>query len=77
MLTSSGDGRTIGRAETHMDPGSFDRYDVATQTITVHSGMTEPFDIGVNRDGTQFATPAYFGMPIFDATLTRVAVLGA
>ncbi|MGD1020542.1 MAG: protease pro-enzyme activation domain-containing protein, partial [Verrucomicrobiia bacterium] len=78
MVNASGDGHVIGVAEANLSSGPLDRYDVTSQVISgaVNAG-TFTFEIGVNRDGTQLATPTYGGTFVYDSNLTEVATLGS
>ena len=78
MVSSSGDGHTIGIAEFNSSAGPVDRYDVTSQAITGTAGTGWfNYEIGVNRDGTQFAVPTYGGTFIFGSNLTQIALLGS
>ena len=78
MVSSSGDGRIIGVAEGDTSDGPLDRYDVASQTITGSTGDGwSNFEVGVNRDGSQFAVPTYGGTYVYDTNLNQTALLGS
>jgi len=74
MLSASGDRSVIGYVESNISSGPVGIYDVATRAIT-YKQMTSWFnyEIGTNRNGTQFGVPTYGGTYIFDAALNRVA----
>jgi hypothetical protein len=77
MVSSSGDGHIIGVAEANSSGGPVDRYDVTGQAITGTSGTGWfNYEIGVNRDGTQFAVPTYGGTYIYDGNLQFLTKLG-
>lgn len=77
MLAASGDGSVVGFAESDSSDGPFGRYRVSDASLLrkSFSGGTGwfNFEIGVNRDGTQYALPTYGGTFIYDANLNRVA----
>jgi uncharacterized repeat protein (TIGR01451 family) len=77
MVSASGDGRIIGVAEADISNGPLDRYNVASQTITgsVDDGWFN-FEVGVNRNGSQFAVPTYYGTFIYDTNLQQTGLLG-
>jgi hypothetical protein len=77
MLRSSGDRKTIGIAESNSSCGPGLKYDVASQTIP--SGRCSGWytdEIGVNRDGSQFAVPTSQGTAIFDGSFNPIGTLG-
>jgi uncharacterized repeat protein (TIGR01451 family) len=77
MLSSSGDGHIIGVVEANISSGPLDRYDVASRTFTGTANTSWfMFEVGVNRNGTQFAAPTYGGTFIYDDNLTRLTTLG-
>jgi hypothetical protein len=81
MLTSSADGSVIGFAESNSSDGPFGRYLVADRTLLRKSGYTYGtswfnYEIGVARNGSQYAVPTYGGTFIHDNTLTRYATIG-
>ena len=81
MLASSGDGAVVGFAESNISDGRFGRYRVADANLLRKSGYTDGtgwynYEIGVNRDGTQYAIPTYGGTFIYDASLVRVGTVG-
>ncbi len=77
MVSASGDGRTMGVAEADISNGPLDRYDVASQTITGGTGDGWfNFEVGVNRNGSQFAVPTYGGTYIYDTNLNQTALVG-
>src|ERR1017187_6055716 len=78
MVSSSGDGATMGIVGHNDSGGPLDRYDVASQTLT-GPALTEweTYEVGVNRDGTQFAAPTYNGTYVFDGKLRQIGLLGS
>ncbi len=83
MLTASADGSVIGFAESNISDGPFGDYTVATGSYVEKSGYADGtsafnYEIGVSRDGTQFAIPTYEGTYICDASLVKTGtVIGA
>ena len=54
---------------------------MATRTITQRSSYQQGtswfnYEIGVNRNGTQYALPTYGGTYIYNAAYERVATVG-
>lgn len=81
MLTASADRSVIGFEESNISDGSFGRLRVADQNLLRKSGYTDGtswfnYEIGVNRNGTQFALPTYGGTFIYDANLQKLTTLG-
>jgi hypothetical protein len=81
MVKSSGDLSVIGLAETDSSDGPFGRYRISDGNFLRKFGYTDGtgwynYEIGVNRDGTQFALPTYFGTYIADANLIKFHVIG-
>jgi len=82
MLSASADGSCIGYAESDSSDGPLGIYDVATKKITgflQSSNGTGAFnyEIGSNRNCSQFAVPTYLGTFIYDNALTRKGTIGA
>jgi Bacterial Ig domain len=81
MLTASADGSAIGFAESNTSDGAFGRYRVADGNLLRKSGYTDGtswfnYEMGVNRNGTQYAIPTYGGTYIYDGNLSRITILG-
>ena len=81
MLSASADGRCIGYAESNSSDGPLGIYDVASQTITKYLQITSGtnaynYEIGTNRDCSQFAVPTYLGTFVYDNSLTELGALG-
>ncbi|HKQ99742.1 MAG TPA: Ig-like domain-containing protein [Pyrinomonadaceae bacterium] len=81
MLTASADGSVIGFAESNISDGRFGRYRVADGNLLRKSGYTDGtswynYEMGVNRNGTQYAIPTYGGTYIYDGNLSRITILG-
>ena len=81
MVTPSGDLGIIGFAEADSSDGPFGRYRIADGNLVSKSGYTDGtgwfnYEMGVNRDGTQYAIPTYFGTFICDANLTKFHIVG-
>ncbi|HEU4479316.1 MAG TPA: cadherin-like domain-containing protein [Pyrinomonadaceae bacterium] len=81
MVTASGDLGIIGFVEADSSDGPFGRYRIADGNFVSKSGYTDGtswfnYEIGVNRDGTQYAIPTYNGTYICDANLTKFHIVG-
>jgi hypothetical protein len=81
MLSASSDGGTIGFAEADSSSGPWGRYRVSDGNFVERTGYTNGtswynYEIGTNRDGTQFAIPTYGGMLIYDSSFSKIATLG-
>ena len=78
MLSGSADGKCIGYAEGNISSGPLSIYDVASQkaTNTVETGQFT-FELGTNRDCTQFAFPTQFGAYIYNKYLIKIATIGS
>jgi hypothetical protein len=81
MVTSSGNLSIIGFAEADSSDGPFGRYRVSDGNLLRKSGYTDGtgwfnYEMGVNRDGTQFAIPTYNGTYICDANLFKFHLVG-
>lgn len=75
MLRASADGSVIGFAESNSSAGPVGRYRVADGNLLRRetSGGTNWFnyEIGVSRNGAQYAVPTYDGTFLYDALLTQ------
>jgi hypothetical protein len=81
MLTGSADGSVIGFAESNSSSGPFGRYRIADGNLLRKSGYTDGtswfnYEMGVNRNGTQYAIPTYGGAYIYNVDLSRITILG-
>lgn len=80
MLTSSADGNVIGFAESNEIPGPWGRYRVSDGNIVEHRGTAGipwfVYEIGVNRNGTQFALPTAKGTWVFNAAFSHIKTIG-
>ena len=81
MLTASADASVIGFAESDSSGGPFGRYRVADGNLLRKSGFGDGtgwsnYEMGVSRNGTQFAVPTYGGTYIYDAELRRINLVG-
>jgi hypothetical protein len=81
MLSPSADGTAIGFAESNISDGRFGRYRVADGNLLHKTGYTDGtawfnYEIGVSRDGAQYAIPTYGGTMIYDADLVKQATVG-
>ena len=77
MLSASGDRKCIAYEESNSSSGPVSIYDVASKTVT---GTVETdwftYEVGANRDCTQFAVPTYGGTFIYDGSLIKTGTLG-
>ncbi|HEX8723298.1 MAG TPA: Ig-like domain-containing protein [Pyrinomonadaceae bacterium] len=81
MLAASGDRSVIGFAEANISDGRWGSYNVAGGTLahrTWYENGTSWFnyEIGVNRNGTQYAIPTYGGTFVYNSGFAKVATLG-
>jgi len=78
MVSASADGRYIGFAESNSSAGPLGYYRVDTGTVAASGWGTGWFnyEIGVNRDGTQFAVPTYNGTYIYNRSLAQTGLVG-
>ena len=80
MVTASGDMGIIGIAEADISDGPFGRYRIADGNLLIKSGQNGTgwfnFEIGVNRNGTQFAIPTFNGTYIADQNLVKFRLIG-
>lgn len=81
MVKAASGGSAIAFAESNISDGRFGRYRVADGDLLRKSGYTDGtgyfnYEIGVNRDGTQYAIPTYGGTFLYDRDLVRIGVIG-
>ena len=81
MLAASGDRSVVGFAEANISDGRWGSYNVAGGTAVHRTGYTNGtswfnYEIGVNKDGTQYAIPTYGGTFIYNASFAKIATLG-
>jgi hypothetical protein len=81
MLAASGDRGVIGFAESDASDGPFGRYRVTDGNLLRKSGYTDGtskynYEMGANRNGTQYAIPTYGGTYIYDADLHKTNTIG-
>jgi PKD repeat protein len=80
MLTASGDATHVGFEQSNSSDGPFGRYrvadgDIISKALSAGTGLFN-FEIGVNRDGTQYAIVSEWGCVIADSTLAKTRTLG-
>jgi Tol biopolymer transport system component len=77
MLSGSADGKCIAFVESNSSNGPVNLYDVATQGVT-KTAYTNWFnyEVGSNRDCSQFAVPTYGGTYVYDKTLAKLGSIG-
>lgn len=80
MLGASADGSVIGFAESNNSGGPWGRYRTSDENIVKRASPNgtgySNYEIGVSRNGTQFAVPTYGGTFIYDAAYAQAATLG-
>ena len=81
MLAASGDRTRLGFAESNISDGEWGRYTFTTDAMERRQGYTDGtswfnFEIGTNRDGSQFAIPTYGGTFFYNDTFAKVATIG-
>lgn len=81
MLSAGADGNIIGFAESNISDGRWGRYRVSDGDFVERLGYTNGtswynYEIGTNRNGTQFAIPTYGGTFIYDSTFAKIATIG-
>jgi hypothetical protein len=81
MLCSSADGTIIAFEESNISDGAWGRYRVSDAELVRRMGYDKGtswsnYEIGVNRDGTQYAIPTYGGAYIYNAAYKRMALIG-
>lgn len=69
ILTSSADLSVVAFAESNSSGGPFGRYRIADGDIDSAGTGSFNYEIGVNRDGTQFAVPGFSGTEFYDEDL--------
>ena len=81
MLNSSADGQIVGFAESNVSDGRWGRYRVSDGSIVERTGYSDGtswsnYEIGTNRNGTQFAIPTYDGTFIYNSGFLKIATIG-
>jgi len=77
MLSASADGKCIGFVEGNISSGPLSVYDVATKSITKTVATNWfTYEVGSNRDCSQFAVPVYGGTFLYDNALTKLGTIG-
>lgn len=76
MLCASGDRSVVGYAEGDISDGAWGRYRTSDGHIQAMEGYTNGtswfnYEIGVNRNGTQYAIPTYNGTFIYNQNLVK------
>lgn len=77
MLTPSQDRKTVAIAESNISSGPVSYYNSLTGTVVagVNTNWFD-FEVGVSRDGTEFAVPTYGGTFIYNRAFQQIATLG-
>ncbi|MGE5531122.1 MAG: Ig-like domain-containing protein, partial [Bacteroidota bacterium] len=78
MASASADGTVIGLAEANSTGGDWNRYRIADGSL-FHAGHAGVFvyEIGVNRNATQYAVPTYFGTYIYNSSFATLFTIGS
>jgi Bacterial Ig domain len=82
MLAASGDRSVVGFAESNASDGPVGRFRVSDSNIIQRTGYTNGtswfnYEIGVNKNGTQYAVPTYGGTFIYNTSVLKTGtVLG-
>ncbi|HJQ31564.1 MAG TPA: Ig-like domain-containing protein [Pyrinomonadaceae bacterium] len=80
MLAASGDRSVIGFAEANISDGRWGSYKVSDSTLTHRTYAFGTgwfnYEIGVNKNGTQYAIPTFGGTIIYNASFAQVATVG-
>jgi hypothetical protein len=81
MLSSSADRSVIGFAEANASDGPWGVYRVTDGQASHRTGYQNGtsafnYEIGVNRNGSQFAIPTYLGAFIYDSSFAKIATVG-
>lgn len=81
MLSASADRSIIGFAESNSSDGPWGRYRVSDGDYHENQGYTYGtnwfnYEIGTNRNGTQFAIPTYGGMYVYDSNYNKITTIG-
>ena len=76
MLTPSADHSVVAFEESNISSGPVERYRVSDGNIAGTSTNWFTFEVGVNRNGTQYAAPTYDGTFMFDQNFNSLATIG-
>ena len=81
MLCASGDRKVVAFAESNISDGEWGTYTDATGELVRRQGYDDGtsafnFEIGTNRDGSQFAIPTYFGTYVYNSTFSKTQTIG-
>ena len=77
MVSASADRNTIGYIEGDISSGPLHQYDVRSGTLSPETRTDWfTFEVGVSRDGSQFAVPTYDGMFLYNSRLQKLATIG-
>ena len=77
MLSPSADHSVVAYAEANDSNGPVGRFRVADGSLAGTDANWSTFEIGVNRNGTQYAVPTYDGTFIYDQNFNYLATIGA
>ncbi|HWW76037.1 MAG TPA: Ig-like domain-containing protein, partial [Pyrinomonadaceae bacterium] len=81
MLAASGDRSVVGFAEANISDGRWGSYKVSDSTLAHRTYAFGTgwfnYEIGVNKNGTQYAIPTFGGTLIYNASFAQVATVGA
>ena len=76
MLTPCADNSVIAYAEANISSGEWGRYRVADGGFAESGTGWFAYEIGVSRDGTQFAVPSYNGTYVYNQNLEQIGKIG-
>jgi len=78
MLAASADGSVVGFEESNSSGGPFGRYRTSDGNVLAGPGTSAfNYEIGVARDGSQYAFPTFGGCDIYDGSFTFVTTIGS
>lgn len=75
VFAPSGNRRLIAFAETNNSGGVFGSYVIADGAIRTTNANSYLDSVGVNRDASQYAVPAYPDVQVYDATLAQIGTI--
>jgi hypothetical protein len=76
MQAASADGNTVAFAESNASDGPWGYYYVPGSILRTHTTDRFNYEIGVNRDGSQYALPSYSGVNIYTPDFQLVHTVG-
>ena len=76
MLTATTDLSAVAYAEANISSGEFGRYRVSDRNFVESETNRFAFEIGVSRDGGQFAVPSYSSTYVYDSSFQLIDTIG-